>query len=196
VADSARANSEMVTVESAATPTRAAAQTAELKAKDEAGANEAQKEIQTAGGAGRAALGDRKTDTFSAVTVAGPATDHAGRFRADDHLPRWTLSAGGALQRSFDSGKTWQTIPVANHVVFRALAANDSDIWVGGAAGVLYQSSDSGQHWTRITPVAEGKSLSADIVTVEFSDPQHGKVITANREIWTTSDAGETWQRQ
>ena len=111
-------------------------------------------------------------------------------------MPRWTLSADGALQRSFDSGKTWQTIPVASNVVFRALAANDSDIWVGGAAGALYHSSDAGQHWTRITPVAEGKSLSADIVAVEFSDPQHGKLITANRETWSTSDAGKTWQRQ
>ena len=63
---------------------------------------------------------------------------------------------GGALQRSFDSGKTWQTIPVAGNVVFRALAANDSDIWVGGAAGALYHSSDAGEHWVRIMPVADG----------------------------------------
>lgn len=193
---SIRANSEAVTVESAATPAREeAAQTAERKAKDESGANGLQKEMQAAGGA-RRALGDRKADTFSGATAPGVTTDHAGRFRADNDLPRWTLSAGGALQRSFDSGKTWQTIPVASNVVFRALAANDSEIWVGGAAGALYHSSDAGQHWTRITPVAAGKFLSADIVTVEFSDAQHGKLSTANRETWTTSDAGETWQRQ
>ena len=111
-------------------------------------------------------------------------------------MPRWTLSADGSLQRSFDSGKTWQTIPVASSVVFRALAANDSDIWVGGTAGALYHSSDAGQHWTRITPVADDKSLSADIVALEFSDAQHGKLITANRETWSTSDAGKTWRRQ
>jgi photosystem II stability/assembly factor-like uncharacterized protein len=98
------------------------------------------------------------------------------------------------LQRSFDSGKSWQTIPVASHVVFRALAANDSDIWVGGAAGALYHSSDAGQHWTQVKPVADGKPLTADIVTVEFSDPHRGKLITSTRETWTTSDAGNTWQ--
>lgn len=194
---SARANSGAVTVESAATPTReVAAQSAERKAKDESGANESQKEIQAVGGAGRASLGDRKADRFSGVTAPVASTDHAGRLGADNNLSRWTLSAGGSLQRSFDSGKTWQKIPVASNVVFRALAANDSDIWVGGAAGALYHSSDAGQHWTRITPVADGKSLSADIVTLEFSDAQHGKLITANRETWTTSDAGEVWQRQ
>ena len=85
---------------------------------------------------------------------------------------------------------------MAGNVVFRALAAIDSDIWVGGAGGALYHSSDAGQHWTRITPVADGKSLNSDIVTVEFSDVQHGKLITANRETWSTSDAGNTWQRQ
>ena len=194
---SPRASSETMTVESA-TPTREmAAQAAERKAKDESRTNESQKEVQAAGGAGSvASLGDRKADTLSGVTAQSAPTAHAGRLRSGYNMPRWTLSAGGELQRSFDSGKTWQTIPVAGNVVFRALAANDSDIWAGGAGGALYHSSDAGQHWTRITPVADGKSLSSDIVTVEFSDAQHGKLITADRESWSTSDAGNTWQRQ
>ncbi|MGC2185121.1 MAG: YCF48-related protein, partial [Terriglobales bacterium] len=192
-----KASSETVTVESAATPKReASARTAEPKAKDEFRTKESQEEVQAVGGAAAAALADRKADTFSAGTAQAAPTEHAGRMRAVNNSPRWTLSAAGALERSFDSGKTWQTIPVASNVVFRALAANDSDIWLGGAAGALYHSSDSGQHWTRITPVAAGKSLTADIVTVEFGDVQHGKVVTVNRETWTTNDAGETWQYQ
>jgi len=195
--DSARASSETVTVESATPSREMATQTAERKAKDESRTNESQKEVQAAGGAGSvASLGERKADTFSGVTAQGAATAHAGRLRAGNNLLRWTLSRDGALQRSFDSGKTWQTIPVAGNIVFRALAANDSDIWVGGAAGALYHSSDSGQHWVRIAPVTDGKTLSSDIVTVEFSDTQHGKLITADRETWSTSDAGNTWQRQ
>ena len=109
---------------------------------------------------------------------------------------RWTLSSDGALQRSLDSGKTWQTIPVANHVTFRALAANDSDIWVGGAAGALYHSSDAGQRWTQVKPVADGKPLTADIISVEFTDPQNGKVSTSSHETWTTSDGGVTWHQE
>lgn len=194
---SAKASSETVTVESATPAREMAAQTAERKAKDESRANKAQKEIQAAGGAASVvSLGDRKADTVSGLTAQGGPTAHAGGLRAVSNLSRWTLSSGGALQRSFDSGKSWQTIPVASNVVFRALAANDSDIWVGGAAGALYHSSDTGQHWTRIRPVADGKSLSSDIVTVEFSDAQHGKLTTADRETWSTSDAGNTWQRR
>lgn len=194
---SPRASSETETVESATPARQMAVQTAQRKEKDETRTNEAQKKVQASGGAGSvASLGDRKADTFSGVTAQGAPSAHAGPLRAGNNLLRWTLSRDGALQRSFDSGKTWQTIPVAGNVVFRALSANDSDIWVGGAAGALYHSSDSGQHWVRIAPVAYGKTLSSDIVTVKFSDTQHGKLITADRETWSTNDAGNTWQRQ
>jgi photosystem II stability/assembly factor-like uncharacterized protein len=184
-------------VGNAPAPVPEAAQPAERKAKDESRTNESQKQVQAvSGGASAGSLADRKADTLSGLTAPAATVQYAGRLRAGNSTLRWTLSADGVLQRSFDSGKTWQTIPVANNVTFRALAANDSDIWLGGAAGALYHSSDAGQHWTRIKPVVDGKSLTADIVTVEFSDSQHGKVITGNREIWTTSDAGATWQRQ
>jgi hypothetical protein len=109
--------------------------------------------------------------------------------------PSWTVSSEGAVQRSFDSGKTWQTIPVVGNVVFRALAANDADVWAGGGAGALYHSSDAGEHWTQIKPVADGKPLTADILTVQFSDALHGSLTTADRETWTTSDAGQTWHK-
>ena len=81
-------------------------------------------------------------------------------------------------------------IPVARNVSFRAFAANDFDVWVGGAAGALYHSSDAGQNWSRVTPVVNGESLTRTIVGVEFSDPRHGKVITDDHEIWTTTDGG------
>ena len=109
--------------------------------------------------------------------------------------PSWTVSPDGAVQRSFDSGKTWQTIPVAGNVVFRALAANDADVWAGGSAGALYHSSDAGEHWSQIKPVADGKPLTADILTVQFGDAQHGSLTTADHETWTTTDAGETWHK-
>ncbi|HMJ23167.1 MAG TPA: YCF48-related protein [Terriglobales bacterium] len=110
-------------------------------------------------------------------------------------MPRWTLSPDGALERSFDSGKTWQIVPVASHAVFRTLAANDSDVWVGGTAGVLFHSSDAGEHWTQVKPVADGKPLTTDIISVEFTDIQHGKLITDRRETWTTGDGGASWHR-
>ena len=110
-------------------------------------------------------------------------------------VPRWTLSSDGTLQRSLDSGKTWATIPVAGNSVFRALAAVGADIWVGGSRGSLYRSIDAGEHWLQVKPASSGKVLTADIIGVEFTDANHGKLTTVDEQIWTTADAGRTWQR-
>jgi Photosynthesis system II assembly factor YCF48/Putative zinc-finger len=192
-----RTNNQTVTVESAAaTPMEQKAAISELKAKNESSKNELRKEAQAAGAAGGAVLQDRKADTLSAATETVEVTSgaYAKRSRVKGNSLRWTISPDGGLQRSFDSGKNWQSIPVASGVVFRALTANDYDIWVGGAAGVLYHSSDGGEHWTQIKPTADGRSLTSDIITLEFSDASHGKLTTSNQETWITSDAGETWQ--
>jgi len=79
---------------------------------------------------------------------------------------------------------------------FRVVTALGSEIWAGGSAGVLYHSADAGSHWTRVLPSAAGTSLSGDIVSLEFSDPQHGKITTSASEIWTTADDGQTWQKR
>ncbi|MGH9502198.1 MAG: YCF48-related protein [Terriglobales bacterium] len=194
---SPRAGTQSVMVDSGTAPAADAGQPAEEKAKDETRANELHKQAQVAGGAASAgSLRDRKTDVLSSETTAQTApVEYARRSRAGGNkVAQWTLSADGKLERSLDSGKTWQTVPVASNVVFRALAANDADIWLGGAAGVLYHSSDAGQHWNQVTPAQDGKVLTGDIVTVEFSDARRGKLVSGNGETWTTSDAGATWQ--
>jgi hypothetical protein len=151
-------------------------------------------------------------------------------------LPRWTISAKGSLQRSYDSGKTWQDVDVnsnpvpsadslslvagnvsadsksdkdlnaksmkrmatiiATSLVFRAVAANGADVWAGGSSGVLYHSLDAGLHWTRVTPASSSIALTGDIVALEFSDTQHGKITTSSGEIWVTADDGQSWQKQ
>lgn len=111
-------------------------------------------------------------------------------------VPRWTLTSDGMLQRSIDSGKTWETILVASPGSFRALTANGFDIWVGGAKGALYHSIDAGQHWMRVQPAVAGESLTTDIIGIEFTDLLHGTLTTADKQTWITADAGNTWQKQ
>jgi hypothetical protein len=110
-------------------------------------------------------------------------------------LPQWTLSPKGAVQRSFDAGRTWQTVPLAA-AAFRSLCSVGTHVWVGGKAGALYHSADSGLTWTRLTPVSSGRKLGGDINQVNFSDPLNGEVGTANSELWTTSDGGQSWNVQ
>jgi Carboxypeptidase regulatory-like domain/Photosynthesis system II assembly factor YCF48/Putative zinc-finger len=109
---------------------------------------------------------------------------------------QWTLSPEGAVQRSADSGRTWQAVSVVTGATFRGLSAVGANIWVGGKAGALYHSTDSGQTWAKFEPAAAGKKLDQDIVRVDFSDELSGTVNTANDEAWTTSDGGRNWQRK
>ena len=84
----------------------------------------------------------------------------------------------------------------ADSLVFRAVASNGPDVWAGAAGGLLYHSSDAGGHWTRVVPATAGVSLTGDIVSLEFIDSQHGRVVTSTPETWTTSDAGQSWQKK
>jgi len=130
------------------------------------------------------------------IASAAPQVMSKASLRTTPNLvPRWTLSTDGTLQRSLDSGRSWTTITVSNRTIFRALAASGFDIWVGGSGGALYHSSDAGEHWMRVQPVANGESLTADIIGVEFTDTLHGRLTTSNQETWTTADSGQTWQR-
>ncbi len=148
--------------------------------------------------------------------------------------PRWTITAAGGLQRSFDQGNSWQTVDVnaapllsANAAslesvensralkraqkqekkrskvaaatpapVFRAVAATGMQVWAGGLSGMLYHSVDAGTQWIRVVPVSGETALTGDIVALDFSDAQHGKITTSSAEVWSTADAGQTWQKQ
>jgi hypothetical protein len=139
--------------------------------------------------------------------------------------PTWTITAG-RLQRSFDQGITWQNVNVSGRndsgrlevavaarkapeklaktderveaasPAFRAVAVNGSEVWAGGAEANLYHSSDAGNHWSRVMPSSGSISLTGDIVTLEFPDQRNGKIATSTGELWTTTDDGQTWNKQ
>lgn len=81
-------------------------------------------------------------------------------------------------------------------VVFRAVSANGPDVWAGGSSGHLYHSSDAGGHWVQVVPTWSGVVLTDDIVSLQFADPLQGRIVTSSSEIWTSSDAGQTWQKR
>jgi photosystem II stability/assembly factor-like uncharacterized protein len=108
---------------------------------------------------------------------------------------RWMLSPEGALLRSTDAGKNWQTVPFTSVVVFRAIAVVGPKVWVGGQGGALYYSPDDGNQWTRLLPAA-GVILNDDISKLAFHDALHGSLTTAAGQTWTTSDGGHSWQKR
>ena len=80
--------------------------------------------------------------------------------------------------------------------LFRTVVASGSEVWAGGGSGLLYHSSDAGTHWTRIIPSTGGTFLTGDILSMDFPNPQHGRISTSTGETWSTSDNGQTWQKE
>jgi len=150
------------------------------------------KDVPLESRAGNATGGPRA----QARTAMGAVAMNKAAYPSTALVPRWTLTSDGILQRSLDSGTTWETVSVPGQASLRALAADGLDIWVGGSNGALYHSSDAGQHWTQVRPIANSELLSADIIGVEFTDLQHGTVTTSAKETWVTADAGQTWQKK
>lgn len=142
------------------------------------------------------AMADAVSAPMAKMRMSPLATPHPPLPLAEGLVPRWTLSADGSVQRSLDSGRSWETIPFSRPATFRALAANGLEIWVGGAKGVLYHSSDAGQRWNLIQPVVSGQPLTSDIVRIEFTDTLHGTLTTSDKQLWQTANNGASWQRQ
>jgi hypothetical protein len=166
-----------------------------------------------------------QTESSAAPAASTPNLSLQNGLRS---FPRWAIASSGALQRSFDAGRSWEDVnpsqtSLANGaqtestaelkpqyrdkkirkkdqsnpaLIFRAVSAYGPEVWAGGSSAMLYHSPDSGSHWTRVVPLEANASLTGDIVGVEFSDAQNGKVSTSADEIWTTADDGETWHKQ
>jgi photosystem II stability/assembly factor-like uncharacterized protein len=108
----------------------------------------------------------------------------------------WTISTSGKVQRSQDSGRTWEEVRVDDAVTFRAVHAVGRDVWAGGSA--LYHSSDGGAVWKRVY-LGSGESPTTETIvgiTSGSHDLQHIMVRTESGEQWTTDDGGQHWQRE
>lgn len=107
-------------------------------------------------------------------------------------VARWSITDKGKLQRSLDSGRTWQSALANESTLFRALAVVGQRVWAGGVAATLFHSPDGGATWTKQTlPGASG-----DIVSLQFTDALHGSAHTADGNAWSTTDGGQHWARQ
>jgi len=118
------------------------------------------------------------------------------KFVASPPTALWSISPDGKVQRSADSGKTFELIPVAPGARFKAIAASGNDVWAGGAGGALFHSVDAGATWTQVAINFGGNTVTETIAAIQLRDPQHLTVTTASGSSWISEDAGQHWQKQ
>jgi hypothetical protein len=114
------------------------------------------------------------------------------------HNVAWVITAG-VLQRSLDSGQSWQNALRADRPLL-CYASHEADMWAGGQAGALFHSVDSGVTWLQVQPSSKGQSLSSDVTRIDIRNAVRGPseivVSTNNNEIWSSADGGKTWQKK
>ena len=122
------------------------------------------------------------------------------------HRVTWVIT-GGVLQRSLDSGQSWQDALRADHPLL-CYASHDENVWAGGQAGTLFHSADGGITWVQVQPSIKSQQLSADVTHIDVRGDVrrdvHGDVrgpaeivlSTSNNEIWSSADGGKTWEKK
>ncbi len=118
------------------------------------------------------------------------------------HNVTWAIAAG-VLQRSLDSGQSWQNALRADHPLL-CYASHDDDVWTGGQAGTLFHSANRGVTWVQVQPSIKAQALSSDVTHIDLRGDVRGEVrgpaeivvSTSNNEIWSSSDGGTTWEKK
>lgn len=104
--------------------------------------------------------------------------------------------AHGVVERSLDSGQTWEAAPLTDDVSFRTVVSAGLNVWAGGTNGALFHSADGGAHWDRITVSDVSGRLTGAIVNIDAQDSNLLKITTSTGEKWISSDGGRQWKRQ
>lgn len=139
-------------------------------------------------GPGTAMLQTRNVMSKSAAKLTSSASP------ALAHNATWAITAG-VLQRSLDSGQSWQEALRADHPLL-CYASRDQDVWAGGQAGTLFHSADSGVTWLQVQPSVRALPLTSDIAHIDVRGAAEVVISTSNHEIWSSADSGKTWDKK
>ena len=145
----------------------------------------------TVGEDGQILRSENRAD-WELAAVASGAKLYDTTFVAGDDGPRgWAVGAEGALLRSDDLGKSWQTCALPHPVTLYAITFIDRLCgWVAGESGAMFRTGDGGETWHLVN-----LSVPGALHAVSFSDKFHGWVVGEDGLILRTEDAGNTWMQ-
>ena len=126
----------------------------------------------------------------AALALAEKLTVAATEIVSPDASSRWRIVPGGAVQRSFDGGSSWQVQVTGVTVTLTAGASPSPSVcWLVGPGGTVLLSVD-GRAWRRVT-----SPETADLVAVRATDDHTATVTASDGRMFSTKDGGQTWVR-
>ncbi len=137
------------------------------------------------GGAG-AGVGGYANSKSAVVTVRSGA---APVIQSQDANVQYRIAGGARIERSDDSGATWQSqrMKAASQILAGAVPS-ENVCWLVGRAGAILLTTD-GKTWNKIPPPAD-----ADFVAVTAADASSAAITTADGRTFRTTDGGQSWQ--
>ena len=100
-------------------------------------------------------------------------------------IPIWQ-TAGIAIQRSLDGGRTWTTEFTAPRAVLAGSTPSIDAGWFVGIRGLVVRRT--GSTWSLATAPAD-----VDIVAVQATDDRNATIRLADGRAFVTTDGGTTW---
>ncbi|HEV2495638.1 MAG TPA: YCF48-related protein [Terriglobia bacterium] len=135
--------------------------------------------------------------TVTRQRAGAAAARKAAKVRRARLSAYWSISAAGRIERSQAEGGPWSELHVDDSVKFQSVSAEGNDVWAGGSGGALYHSTDGGAHWVRVrvgpNQTDDQAAVTDTIVSLRFSDSEHGEIVTDAHEKWSTADGGAHW---
>lgn len=122
--------------------------------------------------------------------------------KSGDHF----VAVGGRGQILLSSdGKTWKQSPIQTRTTFTAVTAVDANVWAVGHEGVIAHSSNGGEHWevqrsdpmkadAEVNEATRDPQQGAPLLSVLFTDAQHGFAVGAYSLALRTNDGGASWK--
>ena len=109
----------------------------------------------------------------------------------------WRTASRGKIERSSDSGRTWQTqVSPSQEDWLSGAAVSDTVCWLAGRNGSIARTLD-GQRWDRVAPPAQATGNASklpDWTGIVASDAQSATVTADDGRRFATSDGGKTWK--
>lgn len=134
-------------------------------------------------GAGTEGYANSKNAVVDVRTGAAPV------IQSRDANVQYRITGSARIERSDDSGATWQgqRMKAASQILAGAVPS-ENVCWLVGRAGAILLTTD-GKSWKKISPPAD-----ADFVAVTASDASSAAVTAADGRTFRTMDGGESWQ--
>jgi hypothetical protein len=128
----------------------------------------------------------------SPVPALRQERERNSRFRAAN-VPGsqvvWRLGPAGSIERSVDSGATWQRQASGVTADLLAGSAPSATVcWAVGRGGIVLRTTD-GNTWTQL-----GSPTSQDLTVVVAVEADQATITTADGKRYATTDGGRTWR--